>query len=91
MIGGHRDTHFGFLRNLVAGDELLVQTAEGHQVRYQVRLAEVVDSERQPLTIDPQHRGLLLVTCFPFETLDTGGPLRYLVWAEEIPPVTYSL
>lgn len=91
VIGGHRDTHFGFLRNLLVGDEILVQTSQGGLVHYQVRLTEVVDSERQPLNLDPQTRGLLLVTCYPFDSLDAGGPLRYLVWADEIRPPTYSL
>lgn len=91
VIGGHRDTHFGFLRYLAAGDEILLQTSAGALVRYQVRLAEVVDSTREPLTIDPLQQGLVLVTCYPFDALDSGGPLRYLVWADQITSSSYSL
>lgn len=91
VIGGHRDTHFGFLQHLVTGDEISVESATGSRVIYQVRHVEVVDSTRTPLGIDPQRKGLVLVTCYPFDGLETGGSLRYLVWADEIPVATYSL
>jgi len=29
---------------------------------------------------------LILVTCFPFDAMTAGGPLRYVVFAKEIKP-----
>ncbi len=83
VIAGHRDTHFGFLRHLPAGELLLVQLPGGESLIYKVSAAEVVDSRRSLLQI---RRGganeLLLVTCYPFDDLQPGGPLRYVVRAQ---------
>jgi sortase A len=46
--------------------------------------ARVVDSEREQLPI-MAGAGLLLVTCYPFNAVDAGGPLRFLVYAEPLP------
>lgn len=91
VIGGHRDTHFGFLQHLIVGDEISIENATGEHVVYQVQHIEIVDSTGNHLVIDPQRKGLVLVTCYPFDGIETGGPLRYLVWADEIPVATYSL
>ncbi len=91
VIGGHRDTHFGFLQQVAVGEEILLQTSAGNLVRYQVQSAEVVDSRHQPLLINPQGRGLVLVTCYPFDALSPGGHLRYVVWAAEITAVTHAI
>ena len=91
VIGGHRDTHFGFLQHLAVGDEISIESATGSRLIYQVRHIEVVDSSRTPLAIDPHRQGLVLVTCYPFDSLEIGGPLRYLVWADAIPVISYSL
>lgn len=84
VIGGHRDTHFRFLKTVVGGDELLVQTVSGRVIHYRVRHIEVVDINRQALQITPNEKGMLLVTCYPFDTVITQGPLRLLVWLDEI-------
>ena len=91
VIGGHRDTHFGFLRDLAPGDQIKIQTHSGSWVIYQISSTEVVDSSRQPLTINAHQRGLVLVTCYPFDAINAGGPLRYLVWADQVPSRTYSM
>jgi len=90
-IGGVRDAHFGFLRDLATGDQIKIQTHSGSWVIYQISSTEVVDSSRQPLTINAQQRGLVLVTCYPFDAINAGGPLRYLVWADQVPSRTYSM
>jgi sortase A len=43
---------------------------------------QVVDSRRQPLQLSGD--GLALVTCFPFDALTAGGPLRYVVIATPV-------
>lgn len=91
VIGGHRDTHFGFLQQVAAGEEILLQTSAGNLVRYRVQSAEVVDSRHQPLLINPHGRGLVLVTCYPFDALSPRGPLRYVIWAEEVTAFTHAI
>jgi sortase A len=82
LIAGHRDTHFRFLRELRIGDEIELESARGVRERFVVRLTEIVDSRASELRIDPSRRRLVLVTCYPFDAVAPGGPLRYVVVAE---------
>ncbi len=90
VISGHRDTHFAFLRDLTPAMKLQVQRSDGGWRSYQVRGSEVIDSRRARLSLAVDRPALTLVTCWPFDTADTGGPLRYAVFATEdeeyIPP-----
>ena len=80
VISGHRDTHFRFLAALQAGDRIQVSTRNSSQW-FAVQEMEVVDSRRQELVIEPGVSRISLVTCFPFDSLRPGGPLRYVVTA----------
>jgi len=93
LFSGHRDTHFNFLKDLIAGDELLIQGPSGTYV-YQVELAHVVDQTNFSVPRSgtfltslssnqmPQHEQsqLLLVTCYPFDAIEQSD-YRYLVLA----------
>ena len=82
VIAGHRDTHFSFLRHLEIGESLLVETVSGMKHLYKVVGIDVVDSRRGSLQLDTDEAFLSLVTCYPFESRDPGGPLRYVVTAK---------
>lgn len=81
LIGGHRDTHFSFLKEAQLKDELLIQGKDGRWRPYEITTAAIKDSEKEPLFIDENSNMLYLVTCYPFDALKAGGPLRYLVTA----------
>ena len=81
VIVGHRDTHFAFLKNLEAGDVLELEGPDGARERFVVGLTEVVDSREARLRLDEAARTLVLVTCYPFDALMPGGPMRYVVTA----------
>ncbi len=80
VIAGHRDTHFAFLRDIRPGDELQLQGADGTTHRFQVSGTRVADSRSEQLALDAATE-LVLVTCYPFDAVDAGGPLRLLVFA----------
>jgi sortase A len=80
VISGHRDTHFNFLGSLQAGDLVQVTRSFGSQW-YEVRETDVVDSQYEDLVIEPGLDRISLVTCYPFDSLQAGGPLRYVVTA----------
>lgn len=87
VIAGHRDTHFSGLRHLEQGSELKLQTRSGRWYHYRVDNVRVVDSRHE--RIDTSQLGddtLLLVTCYPFDSLDNRGPLRYVVEARSGQP-----
>jgi sortase A len=81
VIGGHRDTHLAFLRELGPGTPIDVETPEGAQRRYAVRHAQVLDHREIWIAKQEGPTRLTLVTCWPFDALRAGGPLRYVVWA----------
>ena len=85
VIGAHRVTHFAFLHWVRNGDLIELDTHQGRTVRYRINHMEVVDkSDTRPLTQSSPRRELTLVTCYPFDALKAGGPLRYVVSAEEV-------
>ena len=82
VLSGHRDTHFKFLENLVPGTALHLQRPDGAWRVYRVTGREVIDARHARLARDDGAPTLTLVTCYPFDALVPGGPLRYLVFAE---------
>jgi sortase A len=84
VIGGHRDTHFAFLRELPASAKLQLQLPSGRWRQYRVTGRWVVDAEQESLAPDLSRESLLLVTCYPFDSLLAGGPLRYVVHARAL-------
>jgi len=54
---------------------------------YRVDTRQVVNSTRQTMRFQQGLAELRLVTCYPFASLQSGGPLRYVVSAR-LEPVT---
>ena len=84
VITAHRDTHFRFLRAVAAGDEIVVERATGALRRFRVRDAYVADQRALRIPRDTGTPTLTLVTCYPFDAIAPGGPLRYVVVAESV-------
>jgi sortase A len=86
IIGGHRDTHFALLQHLQDGELLQVELASGASLQYLVINRAVVDTGTTPgLAGKPELDELVLVTCYPFDAVLPGGPLRYVVTAHRYP------
>ncbi len=84
VIGGHRDTHLAFLRDLESGVEILVERPDGVRRRYRVDWTRVVDKRDVWVLENGGPTRLTLITCYPFDALRAGGPLRYVVVARAI-------
>jgi len=82
VIAGHRDTHFRFLRSVEKGELLSIESAKGNKHVYKVLGTHVVDARKGGLVLDTDTSMLTLVTCYPFEAREAGGPLRYIVTAK---------
>ena len=85
VIGGHRDTHFSVLQHAQLNDVLSVEYPDGEYLEYQVVNIAVVDSRTSRIALDSDQPMLALVACYPFDGLNSGGPLRFVVMAEETP------
>ena len=81
IIAGHRDTHFRFLKDVKPGELIRVETAAGQGHLYEVTSVDIVDSRKGSLLLDTQAAMMTLVTCYPFDAREAGGPLRYVVTA----------
>ena len=81
VLSAHRDTHFRFLHDVAVGDALIVEMPAGQRFHYRVREIDVADQRDLHLPRMPAEPTLTLVTCYPFDAVETGGPLRYVVVA----------
>lgn len=82
VLSGHRDTHFRFLKDLRVGSALTLETRTGAHRAYRVTATRVIDKRDTSVLRSSDHAQLTLVTCYPFDALVPGGPLRYVVLAE---------
>jgi sortase A len=82
VIAGHRDTHFRFLQDLKYGELIRLQTDTSRNLDFTVIRITVVDNRNLDLLNSGARSMLTLVTCYPFDAVQPGGPLRYIVQAE---------
>lgn len=83
VISAHRDTHFRFLQRVNPDDTVLLEDVHGAVHSYRVSGTEVVDSRTHGLQLGGEQARLTLVTCWPFDAVVPGGPMRYVVYAEK--------
>ena len=81
VIAGHRDTHFRFLQELKPGDEIRLQTQSGATNSYRVCDIRIIVQDDYKYLYPSGTNILTLVTCYPFDAIQPGGPLRYVVTA----------
>jgi sortase A len=93
VISAHRDTHFRFLAHVLIGDALIVERTDGSRIVYRVTDIRILDARTMTLPRDTERPTLTLVTCYPFDAIVPGGPLRYVVMAEaeDGPPTLQAL
>lgn len=84
MLIGHRDTHFQFLKEVRLDDRVDFTRAEGQTVHYRIREQQVLDSRQDGIPMARDAQEVVFVTCYPFDAVTPGGPLRYVVRAERI-------
>src|SRR5262245_58071359 len=85
VLSGHRDTQFRFLKDLAPGDRIQLETVDGTVHDYAVADRLIVDARDVEILWDTDDPVLTLVTCFPFDAIVPGGPLRYVVRAVRVP------
>lgn len=89
VIGGHRDTHFHFLKNLKPGALFELERRDGRRISYRLATKDIVDIRTTPLYISDSYKfdvgsSLVLVTCYPFDSINPNGPLRMVVRAYQV-------
>jgi len=87
VIAGHRDTHFRFLQDIQRGDLIQMQSLTGETIQYEVTETIIADEKEAEYIANTSENTLTLITCYPFNAIRPGGPLRYLVIAKQYTPV----
>jgi sortase A len=72
------------VRDLDIGDDIVIEQPDGDRVVYRVTSLAIRDERDLKLVRDSDESMLSLVTCYPFDALRPGGPLRYVVTAKRI-------
>lgn len=86
VIAAHKNTHFSFLKDVRKGDAIHITNADGTTQIFTVSGAEIVHKDRSGIaTIQETNAApqIALVTCYPFDAISYGGPMRYVVYAEK--------
>lgn len=84
VISAHRDTHFRELQHARPGDRIRVERPDGTHFVFSVTEVRVVDSRNVRLALASDVPRLTLTTCYPFDAIQPGGPLRFVVTADLI-------
>jgi sortase A len=81
VLVGHRDTHFAFLKHLEPGNVVQLESADGVVHAYHVSNTMVVHENTTEVMAPDNRKMLTLITCYPFDAVVPGGPMRYVVQA----------
>jgi len=81
VIAGHRDTHFAILNGMAVGRRLSLQTLKGNNIIYEVVATQVVNETETQFMAPSDDNRLTLITCYPFDALQGGAELRFVVQA----------
>lgn len=79
VIAGHRDSFFRRLRDVSVGDDVFIDTTEGH-FQYRVTSMHVVKAQDLSVLDQTGDATLTLITCYPFWVLGPA-PDRFVVRA----------
>ena len=85
IIAAHKNTHFAFLKNVRTGDIINIELSDGTNARFEVTNAAIVHKDRSGIAVREAVDApaqLALVTCYPFDAISYGGPMRYVVRAK---------
>ena len=80
LISGHRDTHFRFMRDVKVSDLVTITAATGQKQDYRIIETQVLDADITQIPTAGTDQ-LLLATCWPFDAIAPGGPLRFVAVA----------
>lgn len=84
VITGHRDTHFQVLKDLRPGDRVDVESVDGSVDEFVVSSTKIVNEREISILRQEGPTRLTLITCYPFDAVRPGGPLRYVVVANAV-------
>jgi len=83
IISSHRDSHGNYIKKLKLGEKIKLQDEKGVWHTYIINEFFTINVKKETFVIKTNEQRLLLVTCFPFTSLQSGTPFRYVVSAKK--------
>ena len=83
IISSHRDSHGIFIKKLQLGEEIKIQDADNHWHTYTIDDFFVINVQKEKIAMDSNEDKLLLITCYPFDSILSRTPFRYIVYAKK--------
>ena len=83
IISSHRDSHGNYIKKLKLGEKIKIQDEKGNWHTYIINEFFTINVKKETFVIKTNEQRLLLVTCFPFNSLQSGTPFRYVVSAKK--------
>jgi sortase A len=80
VLAAHRDTHFAFLKDVVVGDEVIVQRKDGLIFHFRITESWVAKWNASGINRHAPGHNLVLSTCWPLDGV-TQGDERLIVQA----------
>jgi sortase A len=80
VLAAHRDTHFAFLKDVVVGDEVIVQRRDGLTFHFRITESWVAKWNASGINRHAPGHNLVLATCWPLDAI-TRGDDRLIVQA----------
>lgn len=81
VVAGHNDSHFSFLQDIMMKDFIALTDVNGRKQLYQVESIDIVDASAGYLSLPTDAANLILITCYPFKSINNQSNERYVITA----------
>jgi sortase A len=83
VLSAHRDTTGIYIRKLQKGDTIKLQDRFQQWHSYTIEDFDILNVKTDTISTTNAKEVLLIITCYPFNALTSGTPLRYVVSASQ--------
>ena len=81
VLSSHRDSHGIYIKKLQIGDIIKLQDRYKQWHTYHVNDFSIINVSKYSISTLNTEDNLLIITCYPFNTIRSGTSLRYIVRA----------
>ena len=83
VLSSHRDSHGIYIKQLQKGDIIKIQDRFQQWHSYTIEEFSILNVKTDTISTTNAKEVLLIITCYPFNALTSGTPLRYVVSASQ--------
>ena len=84
VLSSHRDSHGIYIKKLQIGDIIKLQDRYKQWYMYEVDDFNIINVNTDSILTLNTEDNLLIITCYPFDAINSGTPLRYVVSASHV-------